>query len=208
MIIGLINFFTTLAETYGVYGIGLGMVFESIGVPFGGIAIALGAVPLVEQGKTTYLEIVVIATLGTIIGSLIAYYIGFFFGEAIRKFHHGHLVAREDILDRFVDSYGESAVFFAQLFGASRSFISLPAGIVRMNLKKFLIGTAAGSLLINVVMVVGSIYFYETWKEISEYWGVPMWASLVISFIFITCLAYIYKTRIKDFIVQNGNNKH
>lgn len=206
MFSAIINFFLHLADTYGLYGVGVGMAFESLGVPFGGIAIALATVPLVREGRATYASIITVATVGTTIGSVLSYYIGFFFGKIIRKFHHGHLINREDILDKFVDKYGEGAVFFAQLFGASRSFISLPAGVVRMKMKPFLIGTIAGSVLINIAMVVADVYLYKTWEEVSQFFGVPMWFSLIISFIFVIGIIILYKRKIRDFI--NGNNKH
>lgn len=206
MLSSIIQFFIYLAETYGLLGIGIGMALESMGVPFGGIAIALAGVPLAERGETTYTAIVIVATIGTTVGSLISYYIGYFFGSVIRKFHHGKLIAREDILDRFVDSYGEGAVFFAQLFGASRSFISLPSGIVKMNMKHFLIGTVIGSLIINTIMVISGKYLFHKWQEISDYLGVPMWFSLIVSAIFILCVVTLYRRRLKDYIVKNGNN--
>lgn len=202
----LINFFISLADHYGVYGVGVGMAFESLGIPFGGIAMVLAAIPLVQQGKASYLGIIIIGTIGTTIGSLISYYIGYYFGKAIRKFRHGNLFNREDILDKFVDKYGEGAVFFAQLFGASRSFISLPAGMVRLNLKKFLIGTIAGSLIINSTMVVADIYLYKTWQDVSNYFGVPMWFSLVFSAIFLAFFFLLYKKRISE-LIKNGNHK-
>lgn len=201
----MIHFFINLAEHYGLYGIGAGMALESMGVPFAGMTMALASVPLVNEGKATYTSIIAVATIGTTLGSLISYYMGYFFGSIVRRYHRGHLVNREDILNRFVDRYGEGAVFFAQLFGASRSFISLPAGVVKLNLKKFLIGTIAGSIIINIAMVIANIYLYKTWKDVSEYFGVPMWFSIVISSLFILGVVTLYKKKIKEFL--NGNNK-
>ena len=201
----LIEFFTNLAETYGLMGIGIGMGLESMGVPFGGVSMILASVPLVEKGQASYVGIIAVATLGTAIGSIISYYMGYFFGAVIRKYHHGHVFNREDILSKFVDRYGEGAVFFAQLFGVSRSFISLPSGIVRMDLKKFLIGTIAGSAIINTVTVVTSIYLYRTWQEVSNLLGIPLWYSVVFTMLFFVSIIYLYKKKIKDFIT-NGNN--
>lgn len=206
MFTSIIDYFIHLADIYGLYGIALGMGLESLGVPFAGIAMALAVVPMVEQGRATYTGIIAVATVGTVMGSIISYYIGYFFGEIIRKFHKGHLINREELLVKFVDRYGEGAVFFAQLFGFSRSFISLPSGVVRMKLKNFIIGTIAGSLVINTAMVVADIYLYKTWRDISNYLGVPMWTSMVVSGIFIVAIITLYKIKIKD--LMNGNNKH
>lgn len=212
MLVSIIKFFVNLADVYGLYGVGIGMALESLGLPFGGIAMALATVPLIREGRASYISIVVVATVGTTIGSVLSYCIGYFFGEVIRRFHQGHLINREDILNKFVDRYGEGAVFFAQLFGVSRSFISLPAGVVKMRIKPFLIGTIAGSLVINIVMVIANLYLYKTWEEVSDILGVPMWFSLIISILFVLGVIYLYKKKIRDFIKDlngklNGNNE-
>jgi len=77
-------------------------------------------------------------------------------------------------------------------------------------MKPFLIGTIAGSIIINIAMIVAVVYLYKTWEEVSNFFGVPMWFSLIIAMIFVIGIIVLYKRKIRDFLNGNlnGNNKH
>jgi len=202
----IINFIQSLTENYGLLGIGIGMFLESLGMPFGGLVVVAGAAPLVASGATTYPVIILVSAIGGTLGSLVSYFIGYLFGGAIRAAKKGKLVAHEERLNEFLKKYGDRAIFFAQLFGTTRSFVSLPAGITRFNIFHFIFDTFLGTLVIVTATVAFSPFAYKVWAEMSLILGVPIWISIILSFLFISYLVYVYKRLVK-IIDENGEGK-
>jgi membrane protein DedA with SNARE-associated domain len=198
LISGLIDFFLTSAKEYGLLGVGLGMFAESVGIPFGGMVFIIGSTYLLGETEVAKISLVMVATLSSTLGSIVSYYMGFIGGNYIRKRHHGHLVKQEKRFNRFVDKYGEFAIFVAQLFGAARTFVSLPAGLIRMDLKKFIIGTFTGTLLFCTIIVYLSAYLKDILEDISQYLGIPIWLSLVLAFIFFFLIFRAYKNQLDE----------
>jgi len=207
MLNAVINIISTLADKYGPLGVGIGMALESLGLPFGGIAIDIASVPLVQQGKATFFGLILISTIGGTIGSVISYFIGYFLGDIIRYFRKGKLVKQEEKLNEFIAKYGDYSIFFAQLFGATRSFISLPAGIVKFNFLHFILGTFFGTLIISSIMIFFSPIMYKFWTEISVFLGLPVWISIILTTIFLLEIIHLYRITVKTIKENNGDNK-
>lgn len=198
-----INFIQNLTENYGIFGIGIGMFLEGLGMPLGGLVVVAGSAPLVNSGAATYPLIILVSAIGGTLGSITSYTLGYLFGGAIRIARKGKLLSHEEKLNEFLKKFGDKAIFFAQLFGTTRSFISFPAGLTRFNLKHFLLGTFLGTLLITSMTVAFSPVAYRIWKEVSLILGVPIWISIVLSFLFISYLVYVYKHLVNK-INENG----
>ncbi|MCL5093915.1 MAG: DedA family protein [Patescibacteria group bacterium] len=206
MISFIVNFVATLADRFGAFGVGIGMALESLGIPFSSMVIDIASVPLVHQGRATYLGLILIATIGGTIGSIVAYYIGYFLGDIIRYFRKGKLVKQEEKLNEFIEKYGDYSIFFAQLFGATRSFISIPAGMVKFKLSHFILGTFFGTLIISSIMILFSPIMYKFWTELSVFLGLPVWISIILCMIFILELTHLYRVTIKSIRANNGDN--
>jgi membrane protein DedA with SNARE-associated domain len=101
--------------------------------------------------------VVVFATLGSILGAIFFYGVGRSLGP--RRSHafldRLPLVETEDVDRTFewFERHGRSAVFFGRMVPIVRSFVSVPAGVVRMPFGQFLLYTAAGSLIWNSVLI-------------------------------------------------------
>jgi len=87
--------------------------------------------------------------VGCVLGSLVAYWVGMYGGRPlIEKYGRYVLVSHHDLdmADRWFLTHGEIIVFVSRLLPAIRTFIAFPAGVARMNLKRFVLYTFAGSL--------------------------------------------------------------
>jgi len=112
---------------------------------------------LINQGRMSIVPVILFATLGSILGALFFYAVGRALGP--RRSHafldRLPLVETEDVDRTFhwFEKHGRSAVFLGRMVPIVRSFISVPAGVVRMPLGQFLLFTAGGSLIWNTVLV-------------------------------------------------------
>ncbi len=104
---------------------------------------------LVYTGQFNLWLVGVAGAFGCVVGSLVAYGAGMHGGRPlIEKYGRYVLISRHDLdlADRWFDRFGEIIVFASRLLPVIRTFIAFPAGVARMNLKKFVIYTFAGSL--------------------------------------------------------------
>lgn len=136
-------------SSLGYFGVGLMMAIESACIPLPSEIIMPFAGYLVSRGEMTMLGITLAGSLGSVVGSVIAYWVGQYGGRSfIEKYGKYFLVTKHDLnlADRFFQKYGGSAIFFSRMLPVVRTFISLPAGIAKMNFSKFITYTFVGSL--------------------------------------------------------------
>ncbi|MEK7557832.1 MAG: DedA family protein [Patescibacteria group bacterium] len=136
-------------SSLGYLGVGAMMAIESACIPLPSEIIMPFAGFLVATGKFSLLGVALAGALGCVIGSVIAYAVGIWGGRKfIEKYGKYILISYHDldIADNFFNKYGSSAIFFSRLLPVVRTFISLPAGIAKMNFNKFIIYTFLGSL--------------------------------------------------------------
>ena len=134
---------------FGYVGVGAMMAIESACIPLPSEVIMPFAGFLVAQGKFSLLGVTLAGAIGCVIGSVIAYAVGAWGGRGfIEKYGKYILISHHDlaIADNFFNKYGSSAIFFSRLMPVVRTFISLPAGIAKMNFNKFVIYSFLGSV--------------------------------------------------------------
>src|SRR5215469_15870966 len=141
--------------TFGYLGIVLAMAIESCCIPLPSeIVMPLAGVYIVGAATTSnpWLSLVGVAVAGAVgclIGSIVAYGIGRAGGRPL-LLKYGRFVlisqADSDRADRWFSRFGPSVAFFSRLLPVVRTYISLPAGIYRMNFFKFCVYTVLGSL--------------------------------------------------------------
>jgi membrane protein DedA with SNARE-associated domain len=110
--------------------------------------------------------------LGNTIGSLIAYYAGLWGGRPLLlKYGRYVLITPKEIdqADRWFQKYGEITVFVTRLMPVVRTFISLPAGIARMNVIRFTVFTFAGAFFWSVALAWLGYIVGENWEDILPY---------------------------------------
>ncbi len=164
------NFVLGVIDTYGYLGIFVGMTIESIGIPLPSEVILPYGGYLVYLGHLNFLIVVLTGTLACLVGSLITYFIAFYGGNYLfeRYGRYVGITKRElNIGYAWFERYGEVSVFVSRMVPGIRSFLSIPAGIYHMDIKKFSAYTFLGSLPWNLVLVAAGYYLGANWQRIS-----------------------------------------
>ncbi len=145
---------THLIQTFGYLAIFVLMTLESALLPIPSEITMPFAGYLARQGTLILWVVILVGTVGNLVGSLAAYYLGHVIEERaligwIRRYGK-YLLIREADYHRGVAwfaKYGGPAAFFSRILPGVRTYLSLPAGMFEMNLVKFSVYTFAGSLL-------------------------------------------------------------
>src|SRR5918996_4980938 len=143
------TFIVATISMMGYSGIVLLMAIESACIPLPSEIIMPFSGYLVSTGQMNLWGVAVAGAVGCVLGSLVAYWVGMYGGRPlIEKYGRYVLLSRHDldIADRWFGKHGEVIVFVSRLLPAIRTFIAFPAGVARMNVKRFIIYTFAGSL--------------------------------------------------------------
>jgi membrane protein DedA with SNARE-associated domain len=173
-------FLQSLYGAVGYIGVMLAMAIESAMIPlpselilpFAGFMVSDPSQiePLTGQPWNFWI-VVIVATLGNTLGSLVAYAIGAYGGRPFLERYGRYLLIRQheiDAADRFFEKYGAATVFFGRLLPIVRTFISFPAGVTRMPLGKFIAYSTAGALPWSIALVYAGVLLGANWVEIRE----------------------------------------
>ena len=164
-------------EQFGYIGVFLLIAIENIFPPIPSEVI------LVFGGfMTTYTSLnipimIVAATLGSLLGAIVLYYIGKIFNkERLKRIVSGKIgkvlrLKSSDIekADKWFDTKGNKTVFFCRFIPIVRSLISIPAGMSEMPMQKFLLYTISGSLIWNTVLIIVGSIVGDKWETIVGY---------------------------------------
>lgn len=180
-------------EFLGYPGITLLMILESMVVPLPSELVMPFAGFLAEKGKMNLWLIIFFSSLGSLLGSLISYYLGYYGGKRfVLKFGKYLLLNVTDLekTERWFQKRGDKTIFFSRFIPVVRHLISIPAGIGKMNLKKFCLYTIAGATLWNSFLAYFGYALGENWNKIryySEYFSATITIILLfagISFVY------------------------
>ena len=142
------NFIIAAIEQLGYAGVAVAMALGSACMPLPSEVIMPFAGYVAWEGKLSLLGVVIAGTIGCLVGSLVLYYIGAYGGRPLLERYGGHILVRKSELDRahtWFAKHGEVTVFISRVLPLIHSLISLPAGIARMDIKKFSLYTVLGS---------------------------------------------------------------
>jgi membrane protein DedA with SNARE-associated domain len=143
------NFVISVIEQLGYAGVFVAMGLESACIPLPSEVIMPFAGFVVWKGELTLIGVALAGTAGSLAGSLVAYFVGGYGGLPFLERYGKYVLIRKSELDRahtWFGRYGETTVFISRLLPIVRTFISLPAGVARMDVKKFSLYTVLGSL--------------------------------------------------------------
>ncbi len=166
-----------IMEQVGYLGVFLLIAIENIFPPIPSEVI------LVFGGfMTTYTSLnipimILAATLGSLLGAIVLYYIGKIFNkERLKRIVNGKIgkvlrLKASDIekADKWFDTKGNKTVFFCRFIPIVRSLISIPAGMSEMPMQKFLLYTILGSLIWNTVLIIVGSIVGDKWETIVGY---------------------------------------
>jgi membrane protein DedA with SNARE-associated domain len=176
MVEGLIKylavFIIALISGMGYWGIVLAMGIESACIPLPSEIIMPFSGYLVFTGRFGLIETGLAGAFGCLVGSIVAYYAGVYGGRPfMEKYGRYVLISKKelDTADRWFEKYGDAAIFISRLLPVIRTFISLPAGIARMNFTKFVIYTFAGSFPWCLGLSWVGMKLGENWDTLGKY---------------------------------------
>lgn len=190
----LITFIEKFISTFGAFGISILMAIESCNIPLPSEAILPFAGYLVTIGKIPNIHVAAIfGALGCVLGSIPSYYLGYIGGRPFfEKYGKYLLVSKKDLdeADKWVDKYGDWAFFLCRMLPVIRTFISLPAGILRAKKRTFFTLTFLGSLIWSYILVYVGIKLGENFRLIKSFWH--KFDIAIVSIILILGVLYIY----------------
>lgn len=172
IISSLTNFIINTISNSGYLGIFFLMVAESALIPIPSEVIMPFSGYLVSTGKFNVIFVILAGSIGNLIGSWVAYFVGLRLGrEFILRYGKYVLLKKShlELTESYFTKYGDRSTFISRLLPAVRTYISLPAGIANMNLKKFSIYTIAGSLIWNTMLTYVGIKLGSEWTNIRQY---------------------------------------
>ena len=191
IITNLANFIIQTISNSGYLGIFFFMIAESALIPIPSEIIMPFSGYLVFTGKMNPIFVILAGSIGNLVGSLIAYFIGVKLGREFILKYGKYLLLKKSHLDwteSFFKKYGSSSIFVSRLLPAIRTYISLPAGIAKMNLKKFSVFTLLGSIIWSTMLTYVGFSLGQEWPQIrrySEYIDVAVIVGILIFVIII-----------------------
>ncbi len=156
----------------GYGGVVLMMAIESACIPLPSEIIMPFSGYLVSTGKFSLWGVSFAGAFGCVIGSVVAYWIGYYGGRPMAEKYGKYVLVTKhdlDIADNFFNKYGNTAVFISRLLPVVRTFISLPAGIARMNFWQFVIYTFLGSLPFCLFLAYIGKKLGDNWDTLGVY---------------------------------------
>jgi len=150
------NTIVNLLYQTGYVGVFLLMVMESATLPVPSeVVLPLGGY-LVSQHRLEFWSTVAVATVGSLVGTMADYGIGYYLGRPA-VLRYGRIVRfsekRLEMTERWFSTHGKSIVLLARFVPLLRTLIAFPAGLVKMDVKRFLVYSAVGILVWDIALV-------------------------------------------------------
>ncbi|ECB9662984.1 DedA family protein [Listeria monocytogenes] len=196
---------TSIMADYGYIGIFVLIMVENLFPPIPSEIILTFGGFMTTVTSLNVVMVIIVATLGSVVGAILLYKVASYFGkERLTKIvlKYGRILRlKESDIERaenFFLKYGSWAVFLCRMIPLIRSLISIPAGMTKMKMSKFLILTTAGSLLWNTVLIGLGAMLGESWSEIVVF--MDSFSTIIYSIIAILVvvgLGFFFRARFK-----------
>ncbi len=182
MVERLINWLLTTLLTLGYPGIVALMAIESSILPLPSELVMPPAGYWIAKGKMSLPIVLVCGTAGSVIGALVNYWVAQLLGRAfVRRFGRYVLLSERSLerAERYFDAHGEISTLVGRLLPVIRHLISIPAGIARMPLGRFVTYTAVGAFTWCAVLT-GIGYFLGRHEDVLRNEEVQHYVSRVL----------------------------
>lgn len=194
--------FLNLIEKFGSFGVFLLIFIENIFPPIPSEAVLGIGGFFISTTKLTFISVLFAATLGSVSGAVVLYYIGKYINSPkVRNVFIGKdkiLRIDQDSLGkikRIYTKYQKISVFFFRMVPVFRSIISIPAGMFNMNLIEFVILTTLGSTIWNALIIFAGMKLGENWKDIEVF--IKDYTLIIIGIVVIFLIVYFVKKKNK-----------
>lgn len=204
LIVTLSQYIVQLVYQFGYTGIIIAMALESSLLPLPSEIVMIPAGVLVKQGEMNFLLATLSGVAGSYLGSLANYLLADYLGRPLIIKYGAYLLLPESKLykmEKFFQKYGSISIFIGRLLPVVRHFISIPAGLAKMNIYLFTFYTIIGSAMWMAILTALGYYLGESMSKIHI--AMPIIKLAVIGVTFSALIYYIYK-RIKKKINDQG----
>jgi Uncharacterized membrane-associated protein len=191
LITSLGQFVVHIISTFGYAGVFFAMAIESACIPLPSEIILPFTGYMVFIGQFGFWQATIAATLGNLFGGLIAYFVGVWGGRPFLKRYGRYFMIKERELawtERLFERHGEVTVFVGRVLPIVRTFISLPAGIARMNLLKMSTYTVTGAFLWCTFLIFVGQKLGENWNSLKTYFHR---ADVVVGGVIVFAVIYV-----------------
>ncbi|KQM11619.1 hypothetical protein AOA80_07400 [Methanomassiliicoccales archaeon RumEn M1] len=190
------DFVIGLIDQAGYLGIYLAMFIEGVFTPIPSEIIVPLAGYLASTGRFDIVLVILVSSLGAVSGSTVAYLIGYRLGRPFVDRYGKYFGFGHDSLcraDAWFERWGSFGILIGHSLPGVRSVISFPAGIAKMDIKRFIIFTFSGALIWNTVLTVAGYLLGASYICISETlseWKVDWILLAALGIIFLSWVAY------------------
>ena len=223
----LANWVQDVINQFGYIGVALLVILENVFPPIpseivlpfagfvaqqnsnGGGDLVTGAID-VAQSNTTVLGMMIAATIGSVVGALILYFVSAAIGPDrlrafVARFGRWFGLKPNDLVraEEWFDRRSTVAVLAGRCVPLIRSIVSVPAGFRRMNLTSFILLTAVGSAVWNIALIGAGAILGDQWERVGEYVGVFQWVVIASVVFFLARFIFL---RVKNRQPNSGVN--
>jgi membrane protein DedA with SNARE-associated domain len=172
----LVNTMEEWVTSFGYVAIFLLMLAESACIPFPSEVTMLVGGWYAEKGVLNFWWVGVAGVLGNLVGSWIAYAVGWKTGRTLLDRYGKYVLIRSHDVDKaevWWEKHGEAATFFSRMLPVIRTFISLPAGMARMPFGKFTLYTFLGVIPWTFALTYVGFVVGHRWEQVLSYFDIP-----------------------------------
>ncbi len=184
---GLAGWVVSVVDALGPVGVGLLVALENVFPPIPSEVVLPVAGYVASQGRMPLAGAIVGATVGAVAGAWLLYGLGLWFGrQRLRRWLERLPLMEVEDLDRaesWFRRHGGAAVLIGRCVPVVRSLVSIPAGLERMPVGRFLLYTAVGSAVWNTALIVAGYVLGAQWEDVghySDYINYAVYAAIVI----------------------------
>lgn len=180
----------------GYPGVFILMTLESVNIPIPSEVVMPFSGFLALQGTFNFWAVASAGTLGNVAGSLLSYYLAEWIVSIRNKYGFLRVILSEKHLEKtneWFRKYGAFSIFFGRVVPVIRTFISLPAGIGKMNVVKFTSLTILGSLIWSVFLTYVGFFLGSNWDTIASYFRQADY--VIVALVVIAVLYFVLKRK-------------
>lgn len=176
-----------IMDALGYFGLAFLVALENVFPPIPSEIILPLAGFNSSTGTMNVFLAILFATIGSVVGALILYYVGYVFGEQRVRYivnrwgkWLGFKETDIDKADDWFDKYGGWAVMLCRVIPIVRSLISIPAGLRKMPMLTFALFTTIGSLVWNTILIFAGYLLGDNWDHVEEYVGILQYVVIAV----------------------------
>lgn len=191
-----VHWLVALVEHLGVLGIFIMTFLESTFMPIPSEMTMIPAGYLIQQGKMELVPVFVASVLGTVGGALFNYWIALHFGRRLFiRFGKYFFMTPKKLtkIEKFFAKHGAVSTFTGRLIPGVRHYISFPAGLAKMDVRKFIIYTALGGAIWMAVLIALGYHIGENKELMVKF--MPMLKVGILGIVVLITVVYVWRNK-------------